>query len=103
MIADGWTVEFLERIKVDAAFVSAAGFDLEHGLTTSRRQLADALTAVRRSTDLVFALVDASKLGRCAMVSMIPARELDAVIVDDGADADLLAAYRAGGVDVHVA
>jgi DeoR family fructose operon transcriptional repressor len=103
VIADGWTVEFLERIKVDAAFVSGAGFDLEHGLTTGRRQLADALTAVRRSADLVFALVDASKLGRCAMVSMIPARELDAVIVDDGADADLVAAYRAGGVDVDVA
>jgi DeoR family fructose operon transcriptional repressor len=103
VIADGWTVEFLERIKLDAAFVSGAGFDLEHGLTTSRRHLADALTAVRRSADRVVALVDASKLGRSAMVSMIPARELDAVIVDEGADADLVAAYRAGGVDVHVA
>ena len=33
-IADGWTVEFLRRIKVDGAFVSGSGFDLEHGLTT---------------------------------------------------------------------
>ena len=102
-IADGWTVEFLERIKVDAAFVSGAGFDLEHGLTTGRRQLADALTAVRRSADRVLALVDASKLGHSAMVSMIPARELDAVLVDDGADAELVAAYRAAGVSVDIA
>ena len=37
------------------------------------------------------------------MVSMIRADELDAVVVDDGADAALVAAYRAAGVDVHVA
>ena len=102
-IADGWTVEFLRRIKVDGAFVSGSGFDLEHGLTTARRPLADTLAAVRESADRVVGLLDASKLGRSAMVSMIQADELDAVVVDDGADAALVAAYRTAGVDVHVA
>ncbi len=102
-IADGWTVEFLRRITVDTAFVSGAGFDLEHGLTTTRRPLADAAAAVRESADRVVALVDGSKLGRAAMVSMIPATELDVVVVDDGADAGLLTAYRAAGVNVEVA
>jgi len=102
-IADGWTVEFLRRIKVDAAFVSGAGFDLEHGLTTARRPLADTLRAVREAADRVIALVDASKLGRSAMVSMIAAADLDAVVVDDGADAGLLVSYRAAGVTVEVA
>ena len=46
-IADGWTVEFLRRIKLDVAFVSGSGFDLEHGLTTGRRPLADTIAAVR--------------------------------------------------------
>src|SRR5829696_1286287 len=102
-IADGWTVEFLRRINVDAAFVSGAGFDLEHGLTTARRPLADTLRAVREAADRVIALVDASKLGRSAMVSMIAAADLDAVVVDDGADAGLLVSYRAAGVTVEVA
>ncbi len=102
-IADGWTVEFLRRITVDTAFVSGAGFDLEHGLTTSRRPLADALVAVRESADRVVALVDGSKLGRAALVSMIPATEIDLVVVDDGADAAVLAAYRAAGVTIEVA
>jgi DeoR/GlpR family transcriptional regulator of sugar metabolism len=102
-IADGWTVEFLRRITVDTAFVSGTGFDLEHGLTTARRPLADALVAVRASADRVVALVDASKLGRAAMVSMIAAADLDVVVVDDAADADLLASYRAAGVSVDVA
>jgi DeoR family fructose operon transcriptional repressor len=102
-IADGWTVEFLRRITVDTAFVSGTGFDLEHGLTTARRPLADALVAVRESAERVVALVDASKLGRAAMVSMIAAADLDAVVVDAGADAGLLASYRAAGVSVEVA
>ena len=102
-IADGWTVDFLRRITVDTAFVSGTGFDLEHGLTTARRPLADALVAVRASAERVVALVDASKLGRAAMVSMIAAADLDAVVVDAGADAALLASYRAAGVTVEVA
>jgi DeoR family fructose operon transcriptional repressor len=102
-IADGWTVEFLRRIKLDVAFVSGSGFDLEHGLTTGRRPLADTIAAVRGSADRVVALVDASKLGRSAMVSMLPAADLDAVLVDDGADADTVEAYRAAGVRVEIA
>jgi DeoR/GlpR family transcriptional regulator of sugar metabolism len=102
-IADGWTVEFLRRIKLDMAFVSGSGFDLEHGLTTSRRPLADTLAAVRASADRVIALVDASKLGRASMISIAPARELDAVVVDAGAAADDVAALTAAGVKLEVA
>ena len=48
-------------------------------------------------------LLDASKLGRSAMVSMLQADALDAVVVDEGADAELVAAYRTAGLAVHVA
>jgi DeoR family fructose operon transcriptional repressor len=102
-IADGWTVEFLRRIRLDLAFVSGSGFDLEHGLTTGRRPLADTIAAVRQSADRVVALVDGSKLGRSAMVSMLSAAELDAVLVDHGADAEAVAAYKAAGVCVDIA
>jgi DeoR/GlpR family transcriptional regulator of sugar metabolism len=102
-IGDSWTVEFLGRVKLDAAFISGSGLDLEHGLTTSRRQLADTLAAVRRRADATVALVDASKLGRSAMVTVARAQELDAVVVDAGADANEVAAYRAAGVRLEVA
>lgn len=102
-IADGWTVDFLRRIKLDIAFVSGAGFNVEHGLTTARRPLADTLAAVRASADRTFALVDASKIGRASMITVAPARELDAVIVDDGVGADDVAALSAAGVRLEVA
>ena len=73
-IADGWTVDFLRRIKLDIAFVSGSGLDVERGLTTSRRPLADTLAAVRASADRVVALVDASKLGRTSMITIAAGR-----------------------------
>jgi DeoR/GlpR family transcriptional regulator of sugar metabolism len=103
VIADGWTVDFLRRIKLDTAFISGSGFDLEHGLTTSRRPLADTLAAVRASADRVVALVDATKIGRAAMITVAPARELDAVVVDAGVAADDVAAFTAAGVRLEVA
>jgi DeoR family fructose operon transcriptional repressor len=102
-IGDGWTIEFLRRIKLDTAFISGAGFDLEHGLTTSRRTLADTLAAARASADRSVALVDASKLGRASMVTIAPARELDAIIVDAGVSADEVAALTAAGIGLEVA
>jgi DeoR/GlpR family transcriptional regulator of sugar metabolism len=102
-IADGWTVDFLRRIQLDIAFVSGSGLDLEHGLTTSRRPLADTLAAVRGSAGRFVALVDASKVGRASMVTIAPARELDAVVVDAGVAADDVAAFTAAGVRLEVA
>jgi DeoR/GlpR family transcriptional regulator of sugar metabolism len=102
-IADGWTVDFLRRIQLDIAFISGSGIDLAHGLTTSRRQLADTLAAVRESSARVVALVDASKFGRASMVTIAPARELDAVVVDAGVAADDVAAFQAAGVRLEVA
>ena len=97
-IGDGWTVDFLRRIKLDTAFISGTGFDLAHGLTTSRRPLADALTAVRESADRTIALVDSSKFGRASMVTIAAADELDAVVVDAGLGSADVAAYAAAGV-----
>jgi hypothetical protein len=37
------------------------------------------------------------------MVSMLRAAELDALLIDDGADADTVAAYRAAGLNVEIA
>ncbi len=102
-IADGWTVDFLRRIKLDIAFMSGSGLDVERGLTTSRRPLADTLAAARASADRVVALVDASKIGRASMVTIAAAHELDAIVVDAGVAADDAAAFTAAGVRLEIA
>ena len=102
-VADGWTVEFLRRVSVDVAFLSGAGLDLERGLTTTRRQVADTLNAARAAAAQTVALVDASKFGRASLVPVVPARELDVVVTDGGIDEAVVEEYVAAGVVLQVA
>ncbi len=102
-IGGRWTVEFLAGLNFDASFVSAAGVTLEHGLTTTRPALADALAAALRASARTFGLIDSSKFGRSSLLPIVRAEELDALVVDDGLPTETLAAYRRAGVNVVVA
>jgi DeoR family fructose operon transcriptional repressor len=102
-IADGWAVEFLRQVRVDAAFVSGAGLDIAHGLTTSHRQLADTLNAARAAAAKTVALVDASKFGGASLVPIAEATSFDIVVTDAGIDANVAAQYRRAGVKLEIA
>ncbi len=103
MLAGRWTVEFLANLNFAVAFVSAAGITLEHGLTTSRRPVADVVTAARASARSVIGLLDATKFGRAALVSIMQADELDSLVTDPDLPADVVKRYRAAGVTLEVA
>ena len=102
-IGGRWTAEFLAGLNFHTAFVSAAGVTLEHGLTTTRRALADTLGAARSVSARTFGLIDSSKFGRSSLLPIVRAEELDALVVDDGLPAETLAAYRRARVNVVVA
>ena len=103
MIGGRWTAEFLAELNIETAFVSAAGVTLEHGLTTTRRALADTLQAASASSARTIALIDSSKFGFSALLTIARPERLDAVIVDDALPPETLAAYRAAGVNVILA
>ena len=101
MLAGRWTVEFIEALNFDVAFVSAAGVTLETGLTTSRRPLADVINAARANAKRCVGLIDASKFGRSSMLSIAPAQALDLILTDAGMSADA-EEYRAAGVRLEI-
>ena len=103
MIGGRWTAEFLAQLNIEAAFVSAAGITLEHGLTTTRRALADVLQAALQSSARKIGLIDSSKFGLSALLTIAHANELDAVIVDAALPDETLDTYRAAGVNLILA
>jgi DeoR/GlpR family transcriptional regulator of sugar metabolism len=103
MIGGRWASEFLASLNIETAFLSAAGITLAHGLTTTRRTLADTLQAAISSSSRTIGLIDSSKFGLSALLAIARPQELDALVVDDGLDADTLVSYRAAGVNVIVA
>ena len=98
-----WTVDFIRRLNFDVAFISGAGITLEAGLTTSRSPIADVVNAARGQAGRTVGLVDATKFGRAALVTIARAQDLDGVIADAGLPADVAAAYRDAGVPLEVA
>ena len=100
MIGGRWAAEFLAGLNMEVAFISAAGITLEHGLTTTRRALSDTLHAALASSAKGIGLIDSSKFGLSALVSIALPEELDAVVVDDGLSRELVEAYEAAGVNL---
>jgi DeoR/GlpR family transcriptional regulator of sugar metabolism len=103
MIGGRWASDFLGGLNIETAFISAAGITLDHGLTTTRRTLADTLHAARAVASRTIALVDSSKFGRSFLLSIARAQELDALVVDDALHAATLEAYTGAGVNVVLA
>jgi DeoR/GlpR family transcriptional regulator of sugar metabolism len=103
MIGGRWAVEFLGGLNIETAFVSAGGVTLEQGLTTTRRALADTLHAAAASSKRTIGLIDSTKFGLSALLSIARLAELDALIVDDGLPPDTIAAYGDAGVNLIVA
>ena len=103
MIGGRWAVEFLAGLNIETAFVSAGGVTLEQGLTTTRRSLADTLHAAMASSKRTVALIDSTKFGLSALLSIARLEDLDAVIVDDGLPRETVDAYEAAGVRLIVA
>ncbi len=102
MVAGRWTVEFMNELNFDTAFVSAAGVTLDAGLTTSRRPLADVVNAARAAAGRTVGLIDASKFGRASLVSIAPAQDLDVIVTDDGLEETVADEYRAAGVRLEI-
>ena len=102
-IGGRWTVEFLAGLNFATAFVSAAGITVEHGLTTTRRGLADVLHAACAVSARTIALADSTKFGRRSLLSIAPAREVDAIVVDARLPAETIDAYTRAGARIVVA
>jgi DeoR/GlpR family transcriptional regulator of sugar metabolism len=103
MIGGRWAAEFLAGLNMETAFVSAGGITLEHGLTTTRRTLADTLRAAAVSSAKTIGLIDSSKFGLSALLSIARAEDLDALVVDDGLPPATIEAYEAAGVNLVLA
>ena len=90
----------LSRVNVQKAFVGAAGFTLEEGLTETTEEEAQIKRAMVAAVREVYAIVDHSKWGRVASATFCRAEGLTAVITDAGAPESMIAELEQKGVKV---
>jgi DeoR/GlpR family transcriptional regulator of sugar metabolism len=91
----------LRRVNVQKAFVGAAGFTVEEGLTETTEEEAQIKRAMVAAAREVYALVDNSKWGRVASATFCHPEDLSGVFTDAGAPAGMLATLKGMGIEVH--
>lgn len=99
----GLTVEALDALHVDLLFLGVDGFDLERGITTHHEPEAMLNRKMVDAARVVVAITDSSKFGRICLHRIIPVAELDVLITDTDAPADIRDASRELGIDLQLA
>jgi DeoR/GlpR family transcriptional regulator of sugar metabolism len=90
----------LERYHVQKGFFGAGGFTFEEGLTdTSQYEVELKQRMVERSKEVI-AIVDSSKWGQVTFASLASIAQLDRVISDDAAPAEMVRDLQQRGIEV---
>ncbi len=92
-------VRAFSEIHADVAIMSASGITPE-GLTNSHGLLIEIQKAMIRAAQRVIFCMDHTKFGRKSMSPLCPVEEIDVLVTDSAAPADLVATLRARGVEV---
>jgi DeoR/GlpR family transcriptional regulator of sugar metabolism len=97
------TVMSLRGFSADLAFLGCDGLTVEAGITTPHVLIAEVGATMATRARRVVALADSSKLGRSGFTTIVPLSEVDVLITDAGAPADMVAMIRTAGVEVILA
>ena len=93
-----WGDGFFRRINIARAFLGAAGFTLQAGLTDATEEEAQIKRAMVASSMEVTAIVDHTKWGRAALATFCRTDRLARVVTDAPAPAEMAAALVSAGI-----
>ncbi len=88
------------RVNVQKAFVGAAGFTIDAGLSDAMEEEAQIKRSMVAAAHEVYAVVDHTKWGRIASATFCRTDRLTGVFTDAGAPPAMVSALRALGIDV---
>jgi DeoR family transcriptional regulator of aga operon/DeoR family fructose operon transcriptional repressor len=90
------------KINIQIAFVGAAGFTIESGLSDAIEEEAQIKRSMVAAARQVVAIVDHTKWGRAAAATFCRTDHLDTVITDSAAPAEMVGSLQKLGIRVHL-
>ena len=87
-------IDFLEKINIDAAFISAAGVSIEDGITTGTMELFEILKVVFDRSMEVNLLVDSSKFLKKGMLKINELKNCKRIITNKDIDKEILSGFN---------
>jgi DeoR/GlpR family transcriptional regulator of sugar metabolism len=90
------------KVNVQTAFVGAAGFTVESGLSDAMEEEAQIKRSMVAAARRVVAIIDHTKWGRVAAATFCRTERIDTVITDSAAPAELVDSLAKMGISVHL-
>ena len=91
-----------DRINVQKAYLGAAGFTLESGLSDATDEEAQIKRSMVGAAREVIAIVDHTKWERAAFATFCPTDQIDIVLTDAGAPVAMVAGLASRNIDVRL-
>jgi DeoR/GlpR family transcriptional regulator of sugar metabolism len=89
-----------QKVNIQKAFLGAAGFTLETGLSDATEEEAQIKRVMAATAREVIAIVDSTKWERSAFATFCRTDQLTGVITDDAAPSEMVAALTGRGIEV---
>jgi DeoR family transcriptional regulator of aga operon len=99
----GLTVDALAALQVDLLFLGVDGFDLDRGITTHYEPEAMLNRKMVEASRVVVAITDSSKFGKVCLHRIIRVADLDLLITDSDAPAEIREASDELGFELQLA
>lgn len=93
-------LDFVQTMFIDTFFFGANGVHLECGVTDRHVEEAAVNQALARQARRRVLLTDHTKLGQVAKCLVCPIQQVDTIVTDNGASAEILGALQGRGVEV---
>jgi len=97
-----FTTDFIARISVAKAFISAAGCTVAGGISTTSDYILGALKAVIAAAPERYCLVDSTKFGRKYLFKVAKLNVFDAIITDDGIEKQVARKIKKAGLPLLI-
>jgi len=92
-----------QDLRADKAFISAAGLNLDFGLSNTNIAEATAKQAIIAAARDVFLLLDSTKIGVESLIKIAPVNQIDHLITDSGISSQDWQALTQTGIEVIIA
>ena len=94
MLTGRWAIDFLEKVNIDKAFISAAGISYDKSITTSSSELENILSIVCKKTKEINLLVDSTKFTKSGMINICNVKDFKRIITNSNTDSQVILDFK---------
>lgn len=94
------SIDFLQKLNIQKAFVSTTGIHLEYGFTIFTSELINQKKALIQTTKSVFCVADHSKFDNCALLTFAELSDIHTIISDQGLSQETVHKYKEYGIHI---